>query len=198
MDSLNYYEKNWAKYIKETINLDMSELYDFFISELKGNRILDFGCGSGRDSLYFKSMNYEVVSSEPCEELRLFSSNLLGKTTLKISYNEIVPKLMNELGNLDGIWGCASLLHCPKEDMSGLLSAFSSLLKKDGVIYCSFINENSGKVIGNRFYNSYSLESFKSLIGESDDLYIYKYLFSSDKRKDKPAREWLNLLLKNK
>lgn len=52
--TLDYYEKNAADFANNTADLEFSEMQDMFLEELKdGASILDFGCGSGRDSKYF-------------------------------------------------------------------------------------------------------------------------------------------------
>ena len=52
--TLLYYEQNTENFIRETRNVDFSEVQELFLSKLeKGALILDFGCGSGRDTKYF-------------------------------------------------------------------------------------------------------------------------------------------------
>ena len=49
-DTVRYYDKNAAAYFDETAHLDMSDLRRRFTDLLpEGARILDAGCGSGRD-----------------------------------------------------------------------------------------------------------------------------------------------------
>ena len=51
---MEYYEKNAKEYIEKTKNADMSVAYGHFCKHLKKTqRILDVGCGSGRDLKYF-------------------------------------------------------------------------------------------------------------------------------------------------
>lgn len=53
-DTLDYYNKNAELYFKQTIEGKLQENYDKFLSRInKNSYILDFGCGSGRDSKYF-------------------------------------------------------------------------------------------------------------------------------------------------
>ena len=49
--TLLYYEQNAENFIRETREVDFSEVQELFLSKLeKGALILDFGCGSGRDT----------------------------------------------------------------------------------------------------------------------------------------------------
>ena len=59
MNTIEYYNKNAKEYFDTTINGDMKKAYDLFLKDLeKGSLILDFGCGSGRDSKYFIENGY--------------------------------------------------------------------------------------------------------------------------------------------
>ena len=52
--TLLYYEQNAENFIRETREVDFSEVQELFLSKLeKGALILDFGCGSGRDTKCF-------------------------------------------------------------------------------------------------------------------------------------------------
>ncbi len=55
MDStVRYYEENAADFIKNTVDIDMSVLYSYFLENIPAKGyILDAGCGSGRDSKFF-------------------------------------------------------------------------------------------------------------------------------------------------
>ena len=60
--TIDYYNANFEDFISGTLNLDFSSTQDRFLSLLPaGAKILDFGCGSGRDSLYFNRRMSEHV-----------------------------------------------------------------------------------------------------------------------------------------
>ena len=59
--SIDYYNQNAEKFIKDTINVDMGQLYGRFEKHLNHcDTILDIGCGSGRDSQYFMEKGYDL------------------------------------------------------------------------------------------------------------------------------------------
>ena len=59
--TLLYYEQNAENFIRETREVDFSEVQELFLSKLeKGALILDFGCGSGRDTKCFLNRGYFV------------------------------------------------------------------------------------------------------------------------------------------
>ena len=59
--TIAYYENNAESFAKGTVDIEFSNMQDIFLSELKeGASILDFGCGSGRDTKYFMQKGYRV------------------------------------------------------------------------------------------------------------------------------------------
>jgi len=52
--TINYYDVNAKEFYERTINSDMLELQQKFLSNLPAKaHILDAGCGVGRDTKYF-------------------------------------------------------------------------------------------------------------------------------------------------
>lgn len=75
-----YYKRNARAYYDQTVNLDISDRYNQFLELIpKNGKILDAGCGSGRDSLFFKQQGYHVVSFDISEELVDLASQLLDR-----------------------------------------------------------------------------------------------------------------------
>jgi len=61
---MNYYDTHAQQYFDKTAHADMKELYDMVLPDLpKSARILDLGCGSGRDAAFFKAQGYDVLQS---------------------------------------------------------------------------------------------------------------------------------------
>ena len=59
--TIEYYNQNAARYLEDTVGVEFAEIRNAFLNLLlKGARILDFGCGSGRDSLEFLKRGYQV------------------------------------------------------------------------------------------------------------------------------------------
>lgn len=60
-DTLAYYDSNADAFVESTFQVSMEELYREFLPLLpEGGHILDAGCGSGRDALFFKRNGYRV------------------------------------------------------------------------------------------------------------------------------------------
>ena len=69
-NTLEYYNKNAKIYCEQTLVGNLKENYDRFLKQLQPNSyILDFGCGSGRDSKYFIDNGYKVKAVDGSEEM---------------------------------------------------------------------------------------------------------------------------------
>ena len=67
--TIDYYNLNAKKFIENTQNVDMHLAQDRFLRLLDENAsILDFGCGSGRDTKYFLEKEYHVMATDGSAE----------------------------------------------------------------------------------------------------------------------------------
>lgn len=133
-DITRYYNNNAIDYCKRTLKIDLQSIYPEFLQHLKiNNKILDAGCGSGRDSKFFQQLSYDITAMDASKELVLLSSKLIGKPTLHLSFDEMTFE--NEF---DGIWACASLLHVSNVQMNTILEKFVHALKTNGIWFMSF------------------------------------------------------------
>ncbi|MCX5870530.1 MAG: class I SAM-dependent methyltransferase [Deltaproteobacteria bacterium] len=135
---LHFYRKNANSYIKETINLDMIEILSSFISYLPPNgHILDLGCGSGRDTLFFQKHGFKVTAMDATPEIATICRQIIDQEVLVAS-----AQSLNSPDCYDGIWACASLLHIPASKFTDTLNRLYMALKPGGICYMSFKKGN--------------------------------------------------------
>ncbi|MBM7623170.1 class I SAM-dependent methyltransferase [Sporohalobacter salinus] len=193
VSTIDYYNKYAEKYYENTVKVDMTFIYQEFLAYVKeGGHILDLGCGSGRDSLYFLNYNYQVTAIDGSKELVRLSSQLLGQEVLHIKFSEV-----EFTSEFDGIWACASLLHVSKEKIESVLSRLAIALVKNGIMYISFkYGDQEIKRDDGRLFNYYDGNSFLKLKKKIKRLEIIKRWKTIDARKDKKDEYWFNVLLK--
>ncbi|GAB3418432.1 class I SAM-dependent methyltransferase [Erwinia aphidicola] len=130
----DYYQLHAQRFFSETVDVDMSELYRPFVAHLKpGARILDAGCGSGRDAKAFSEMGYEVEAFDASAELVELARQHTGLPVKQMRFEDVT-----EVERYDGIWCCASLLHVPLAELPGVMAQLAKALKPGGVWYLSF------------------------------------------------------------
>ena len=189
---MDYYDQNAREYFDSTVNLNMEHLYRPFLELIpRHGRILDAGCGSGRDSLYFKKQGHSMVAIDNSIELVKLASALLGENCFLMSFKDIEFK--NEF---DGIWACASLLHVPKSEMDDVLLLLTGALKTNGILYASFKYGNEETTQRGRLFSSYDEESFDLLLKNHPTLRMLARWKTEDIRQNRKGEYWLNVLAK--
>lgn len=187
----NYYDKNSKQFIDMTINCNMEDIYSHFTKYLKKNySILDAGCGSGRDSLYFKNSGYDVTAFDLSEEMVKSTKKVAKIDVYKLGFLDIKWK-----DNFNAIWACASLLHVKRDDMSIAFKNLYNSLKDDGIMYCSFKLRNKDYSKDGRSFTCYNKESFSSFINNLELFKILEIYVTADNRKDRENELWLNAIL---
>ena len=126
--TINYYNENAETFYQNTVDIDLEPFYEKFLRYIpdKG-KILDVGCGSGRDSLYFIKSGYDVTSIDASEEMVKLSSALTGQSTIHLRIEDI-----DYQNKFNGIWACASLLHIENKLTEKVLISLGNALKKMG------------------------------------------------------------------
>lgn len=77
--TLAFYERCAEDYVAQTRHADMRALQEAFLARVApGGRILDLGCGSGRDSKAFLARGYEVVAVDGAPALCARAAAYLG------------------------------------------------------------------------------------------------------------------------
>ena len=190
--TLEYYQSNAETFIENTVNVDVSDLYRPFLENMPSTgKILDAGCGSGRDTKFFLEKGYSVVAFDNSPNMVRHAAELTGQEVLLLSFEEIEFKEM-----FDGIWACASVLHVPEKNISTVLSKFTDALKDSGIIYTSFKYGGNEGIRNGRFFADYTEERFNQLLAAIPQLELIQYWKTSDLRPGRSDEKWLNILLK--
>ncbi len=191
MDSINYYNKNSKDFYNRTINVDMQELYKKFLEYIPiQSRILDAGCGVGRDSKFFLSKRYDVISIDGSSEMVKMASAFLGKNVEQMLFQEV-----NFSNEFDAIWANASLLHIPYENLREVIQRFHKALLPSGILYASFKYGTSMRQVGERFFfdmDEANIEPY--LKGSFQLLEIWKSADTCSKVAPSPDRSWLHFI----
>lgn len=190
--TINYYENNADIFIENTADANMSEAHQRFRKYLPmGASVLDAGCGSGRDSLAFLELGYQVVSMDASLEMCKATEALTGQKVLCLSFDEI--KFQNDF---DGIWACASLLHIDENNLPIVLNKLVKALKQNGIFYASWKYGEFERVDGERFYCDLNEERLQKFISDIGALKILECWMSDDVLKHRREQKWLNIIMK--
>ena len=189
--TLQYYNTHAESFVRETIYVPFSQLQEEFLSKIKsGGRILDLGCGSGRDSKYFLSQGYRVVAVDGSERLCELASQYIGQQVICSTFQDYEPE-----GLFDGIWACSSLLHLEANDIVKVIRKLSDSLIESGYIYLSFKYGTFCGERNGRFFTDMNENTFLNMSQDFSRLSVERLYITKDSRLNKQENKWLNILL---
>ncbi len=190
-NTLQYYNEHADSFTADTQQSDMTEKYAPFLSCVKaGGHIMDLGCGSGRDSAQFLARGYKVTSVDGSEELCRIAEQHTGRKVHHMLFDEIPWQ-----NQFDGVWACASLLHCTMEELPGILQKVSSSLKPGGVLYLSFKYGDFAGWRNGRYFTNITEETLQKLIDTLPELHIKEMYKTGDVRPGRESELWLNAIV---
>lgn len=192
--TLNYYDENAIKFVNETINVDFVKVQNKFINKLaKDAYILDFGCGSGRDTKYFLENDFKVDAIDGSLELCKLASKFTGIDVKHMYFQDLCEK-----EKYDGIWACASILHLNMKDLKDVFLKMITALKFNGVIYTSFKYGNLEGNRNGRYFTNMDEAKFDDFIDKYDNITVEELWVTADVRPGRSEEKWLNLILRKK
>ena len=190
--TLDYYNKNAEKFITGTISVDFGTIQNHFLGKLhQGAEILDYGCGSGRDTKYFLEQGYKVTAIDGSQKLCKLASEYTG-----IQVKHMLFQDLDEKEAYDGIWACSSILHVSANELQDIIKKMANALRAHGIIYTSFKYGTFEGERNGRYFTDMTEETFAKLIQDMAELEIEEQWITSDVRPGRGEEKWLNLILR--
>lgn len=193
-NTLTYYNQNAAQFYTGTVSVDFTATRQRFLSYIPNPAvILDFGCGSGRDTKAFLEQGYQVEAIDGSEELCKLATQYTGIQVQHMLFQELSVK-----EKYDGIWACSSILHLPKDDLADVMRKMTTALKPNGIIYTSFKYGTFSGERNGRYFTDMTEAAFADFISNIEALQVEEQWISSDVRPGRGEERWLNLILRKK
>jgi len=190
--TIDYYNYNFESFFRDTYNASMMKTQDRFSSYIpEGGYILDFGCGSGRDTMYFLNKGFRVDAVDGSEKMCEIACKNTGIEVKKLLFDEL-----DAINTYDGIWACSSILHLSVDELFDVFRKMIRAIKPNGYIYTSFKHGEFQGYRGDRFYTDFTEKSFKDFIIDIDNIQLVEEWISSDVRPGRSNERWLNLILR--
>lgn len=189
--TLEFYDEHAARYCRDTLKVDMRRSRAQFLEFVpQGGRILDAGCGSGRDSSAFRTTGYKVTAIDASPAMVRVARRRGVPARVK-SFQQI-----DEVEAFDGIWACASLLHVPRANVVAVLRRLKRALRRHGVLYIT-LKYGTGESVGadGRFFSYYTPKDFGKRLQRAG-LRPVQHWVSDDKPSAKPT--WVTYLVRRR
>ena len=187
---LAHFDRIAAEYCKITANADMRRDLARFSAHLPGARVVDAGCGSGRDTKAMRAMGLEVYAYDGAPQIVAQARVNLGDESVQHHPHSQISELL-VANQYSGVWACASLIFLNDDELKAALADFHAVLSPGGVLYMSFKegsdwNEESRHI-------PFACEEWLSEIAPSYSL-VEKWRSESDALGR--SNSWVSILLK--
>lgn len=155
-----FYDKSDDKYI------------DLFLQSLDGIKVLDVGCGNGRDCKYMSEKGFDVNGIDLSTGMLSIAKEKVPNGKFEIMDITDITYLDN---SYDGIISNCSLFHIPSEELPKTLESFRRILKPNGKLLLILQEGNGEKMVeepyrpGVHIYmNYFSTEQINNLLQNYD------------------------------
>ena len=193
-DTLQYYNQHAKAYVDSTRDVEFSQTQERFLQYLKpGARILDFGCGSGRDTKYFRNRGFQVEAVDGSAEFVRIASDYTGINVRRMLFQDL-----DEVECYDGIWACSSILHLPFAELEEVLGKMARALRRRGIVYTSFKygTEEGGR--SGRYFTDMTEAKMAGLLERIPVYDVEEMWVTFDVRPGRGDERWLNMILRKR
>ncbi len=134
--TLRHYQERAQPFFEGTRDHDVSQNIDALLEAIEGDgpkRILDFGCGPGRDLLAFKERGHDPVGLDGTEA---FVRMARAQSGAEVRHQDFL-RLDPAAAEFDGVFANASLFHVPCSELPRVLGELLEYLRPGGVLFSS-------------------------------------------------------------
>lgn len=119
---------------RNSVSLYNAEFQLFRSFVKNGNKILEIGCGTGRDAEELVKLNFDCTGIDASEGMLAIARERVKQGRFQIGdfYRLDFPD-----HTFDGFWAAASFLHVPKNEIDNVLREARRILKPGGIGFIS-------------------------------------------------------------
>ncbi|WP_339847594.1 class I SAM-dependent methyltransferase [uncultured Halopseudomonas sp.] len=173
--TIAHYEQNAESFREGTRDHDVSQNVDALLRHIPASaplKILDVGCGPGRDLRTFKALGHEPVGVDGCEQ---FVAMARADTGCEVWLQDFLVLDLPE-GQFDGVFANAALFHIPHQALPQALRQLHQTLKPGGVLLSSNPRgDDQAGWTGDRYAAYYRLETWCALMQAAGFVEIEHY-----------------------
>lgn len=193
-DTLQYYDQHAKAYVDSTRDVEFSQTQERFLQYLEpGAWILDFGCGSGRDTKYFRNRGFQVEAVDGSAEFVRIASEYTGINVRRMLFQDL-----DEVERYDGIWACSSILHLPCAELEVVLGKMARALRRRGIVYTSFKYGTEEGERSGRYFTNMTEAKMAGLLERIPVYDVEEMWVTFDVRPGRGDERWLNMILRKR
>ena len=196
LTTIQAYDKTASIYNKTHFEPFWVKEFELYKKLVPGKKVLDIGCGAGRDAVVFVKNKFDYLGIDASERMLKVAKERVKKGKFrKMDFY----KLKFPANSFDGTWAAASLLHIPKNRIRDVLKQIKRILKSGGISLISLkekrdfeegfvpYERNPGTF---RYWSYYTQKEFEGIL-KSVGFKIIKFMKHKEKEKDGSTTIWL-------
>ncbi|HTK02203.1 MAG TPA: class I SAM-dependent methyltransferase [Bordetella sp.] len=174
-ETLRHYQDRADAFRAGTQDHDVSQNISALLSNIHGAppyRILDFGCGPGRDLCVFAAAGHQAIGLEGTPAFVEMARAASGCEVWQQDFLALdLPAAF-----FDGIYANASLFHVPSQELPRVLRQLRAALKQGGVLFSSNPRGNNQEGWNNGRYGAYhDLDAWRRYVQDAGFAEITHY-----------------------
>jgi 2-polyprenyl-3-methyl-5-hydroxy-6-metoxy-1,4-benzoquinol methylase len=147
--TLNFYDQEAPVYTASGKNGVSRWLEDFMNALPAGARVLELGCGGGRDAKAMLDRGFMVDATDGVAAMAAKAERRLGIPVRIMTFDELA-----DVETYDAVWANASLLHVPRPALADVLARIYNALKPGGLHFASYKGGGTeGRDAMGRYFN---------------------------------------------
>jgi len=193
-DSVAFYEANAEAFFARSVEAAILDQQTAFAAMLPpGGRVLDAGCGSGRDARAFREWGFAVTATEAAPALAALARAHSGVDVQVMTFDQMAWDQA-----FDGIWACASLLHVPRAELPATLRRLRGALVPGGAWFMSFKYGTAERPANGRWFTDLDEAGARALLDEVGGLEPVSLEVTGDVRPERGQERWLSTICRRR
>ncbi len=172
--TLAYYDETAEAFWEGTRDHDVSQNVHALLSHLGTGpfRILDLGCGPGRDLRTFRDLGHEAIGLDGAAR---FVDMAREHTGCEVLHQDLLA-LDLPAAHFDGVFANASLFHVPAQELPRVLGELQATLRPHGILFSSNPHGRNEEGWYGRRYGTYlDIEAWRALVTAADFVELEHY-----------------------
>ena len=192
--TIRYYEEHAEEFALSVSSVSEVPAFSRFLKLVQKHcdwppRVLELGCGTGRDAKMMLENGFNVDATDASVEMVRIASSNMGQPARLMSFD-----CLEANDEYDAVWANACLLHLDRGELASVLPKISHALKTGGILYASFKEGNFEGVLSDRYFRFWKEGELRQVFSSAvPDLNILD-VFTTDDAREQNDNIWLNVL----